>query len=143
MEFYRKDPSKAPASLRRQLDENRSSQEEQQRFIQQQEQEKSRINQRFDAELVPLRALWSAAAAAAAQIGRAHVWNSSHLAISYAVFCLKKKLGAADTRQAPKNSHKSAYDSASHIHHPPLRVCAAFSTFDCNVQGYNASSELL
>nr|WP_312376872.1 DUF4124 domain-containing protein [Delftia acidovorans] len=70
MEFYRKDPSKAPASLRRQLDENRSSQEEQQRFIQQQEQEKSRINQRFDAELVPLRALWSAAAAAAAPTGR-------------------------------------------------------------------------
>ncbi len=65
-----KDPSKAPASLRRQLDENRSSQEEQQRFIQQQEQEKSRINQRFDAELVPLRALWSAAAAAAAPTGR-------------------------------------------------------------------------
>ena len=24
------------------------------------------------------------------QIGRAHVWNSSHLYISYAVFCLKK-----------------------------------------------------
>lgn len=70
MEFYRKDTSKAPASLRRQLDENRSSQEEQQRFIQQQEQEKSRINQRFDAELVPLRALWSAAAAAAAPTGR-------------------------------------------------------------------------
>src|SRR5256885_11786230 len=26
-----------------------------------------------------------------AEIGRAHVWNSSHLVISYAVFCLKKK----------------------------------------------------
>src|SRR5688500_14412618 len=25
------------------------------------------------------------------KIGRAHVWNSSHLVISYAVFCLKKK----------------------------------------------------
>src|SRR5256886_12376069 len=25
------------------------------------------------------------------QIGRAHVWNSSHSQISYAVFCLKKK----------------------------------------------------
>src|SRR6516162_11596583 len=25
------------------------------------------------------------------EIGRAHVWNSSHLVISYAVFCLKKK----------------------------------------------------
>src|SRR5947209_17226266 len=27
----------------------------------------------------------------AMQIGRAHVWNSSHANISYAVFCLKKK----------------------------------------------------
>src|SRR5690554_7667001 len=25
------------------------------------------------------------------EIGRAHVWNSSHVRISYAVFCLKKK----------------------------------------------------
>ena len=25
------------------------------------------------------------------EIGRAHVWNSSHITISYAVFCLKKK----------------------------------------------------
>src|SRR5688572_32530146 len=25
------------------------------------------------------------------EIGRAHVWNSSHSQISYAVFCLKKK----------------------------------------------------
>src|SRR6267378_136110 len=25
------------------------------------------------------------------EIGRAHVWNSSHVEISYAVFCLKKK----------------------------------------------------
>src|SRR5699024_6207337 len=25
------------------------------------------------------------------EIGRAHVWNSSHVSISYAVFCLKKK----------------------------------------------------
>src|SRR5690349_22516170 len=28
------------------------------------------------------------------QIGRAHVLNSSHVEISYAVFCLKKKIGA-------------------------------------------------
>ena len=60
MEFYRKDPSKAPGALRRQVDENRSALEEQQRFIQAQEQEKRRINQRFDAELLQLRALWSA-----------------------------------------------------------------------------------
>src|SRR5690349_23898213 len=29
--------------------------------------------------------------AASPKIGRAHVWNSSHVEISYAVFCLKKK----------------------------------------------------
>lgn len=63
MEFYRKDPSKAPAALRRQVDENRAAQEEQQRFIQQQEQEKRRIHQRFDAELAQLRALWAASPA--------------------------------------------------------------------------------
>lgn len=63
MEFYRKDPSKAPGALRRQVDENRGSQEEQQRFILQQEQEKRRINQRFDAELAQLRVLWSASPA--------------------------------------------------------------------------------
>lgn len=63
MEFYRKDPSKAPAALRRQADENRAAQEEQQRFIQQQEQEKRRIHQRFDAELAQLRALWAASPA--------------------------------------------------------------------------------
>lgn len=60
MEFYRKEPSKAPAVLRRQLEENRTAQEEQQRFIQQQEQEKGRINQRFDTELAQLRGLWAA-----------------------------------------------------------------------------------
>ncbi len=59
MEFYRKDPGKAPAALRRQLEENRSSQEDQQRFIQAQEQEKRRIQQRFDAELAQLRTLWA------------------------------------------------------------------------------------
>lgn len=63
MEFYRKDPSRAPAALRRQVDENRAAQEEQQRFIQQQEQEKRRIHQRFDAELAQLRALWAASPA--------------------------------------------------------------------------------
>ncbi|NKO00957.1 DUF4124 domain-containing protein, partial [Weissella cibaria] len=35
------------------------SQAEQQRFIKQQEEEKQRINQRFDAELQQLRKLWA------------------------------------------------------------------------------------
>src|SRR5690625_5552698 len=33
------------------------------------------------------------------KIGRAHVLNSSHVAISYAVFCLKKKKNEKDKRQ--------------------------------------------
>src|SRR2546421_1481504 len=34
---------------------------------------------------------WSSDVCSSDQIGRAHVWNSSHDQISYAVFCLKKK----------------------------------------------------
>lgn len=59
LEFYQNDPKKVPANLRRQLDDNTDSQAEQQRFIKQQEEEKQRINQRFDAELQQLRKLWA------------------------------------------------------------------------------------
>lgn len=59
LEFYQNDPKKAPANLRRLLDDNTESQAEQQRFIKQQEEEKQRINQRFDAELQQLRKLWA------------------------------------------------------------------------------------
>lgn len=58
LEFYQNDPKKAPVNLRRQLDDNTESQTEQQRFIKQQDEEKQRINQRFDAELQQLRKLW-------------------------------------------------------------------------------------
>ena len=61
MEFYRKDPRKAPASLQRQIRENDESQDEQQRFLKQQDEEKQRINQRFDVELQQLRKLWGQA----------------------------------------------------------------------------------
>ena len=64
LEFYQDDPRKAPPQLRRQLQENTDSEEEQKRFLQQQDQEKQRINQRFDAQLVPLRRLWAGDAAA-------------------------------------------------------------------------------
>lgn len=60
MEFYKKDPSKAPAKLRYQLTENEGLLQGQQRFIAQQEQEKVRIHQRFDAELAQLQKLWAA-----------------------------------------------------------------------------------
>lgn len=58
MEFYKKDPSKAPAYVRRQLDENVQSQLVQKRFIDEQEGEIRRLNARFDDELVRLRQLW-------------------------------------------------------------------------------------
>ncbi len=58
MEFYQKDPSKAPMKLRRQVAENQDETAAQWRFIANQEQEKRRIQQRFDAELAHLRQLW-------------------------------------------------------------------------------------
>lgn len=61
MEFYRKDPSKAPARLKRQIDENAQHTSAQQRFIAGQEGEKQRINARFDEELARLRELWAEA----------------------------------------------------------------------------------
>jgi hypothetical protein len=59
MEFYRKDPNKAPLYLRRQQDENIQSQTVQKRFIGEQEAEARRVNVRFDDELVRLRQLWT------------------------------------------------------------------------------------
>ncbi|MDA8456738.1 DUF4124 domain-containing protein [Acidovorax sp. GBBC 3334] len=59
MEFYRRDPAKAPMALRRQIAEQEDAVAEQQRFIAAQEQEKRRVHQRFDAELAVLRQLWA------------------------------------------------------------------------------------
>jgi hypothetical protein len=59
MEFYKKDPTKAPAYLRRQVEENAQSQAVQKRFISEQESEIRRINVRFDDELARLRQLWT------------------------------------------------------------------------------------
>jgi hypothetical protein len=61
MEFYKKEPSKAPQYLRRQVEENHQSTAVQQRFIADQEEETRRVNGRFDDELVRLRQLWAAA----------------------------------------------------------------------------------
>ncbi len=63
MEFYRKDPSRAPPRLKRALEENGQHTSAQQRFIAGQEGEKQRINARFDQELASLRALWADAKA--------------------------------------------------------------------------------
>ena len=58
LEFYRKDPSKAPLYLRRQVEENSQNVAAQKQFIADQEEEKRRINGRFNEELVRLRQLW-------------------------------------------------------------------------------------
>lgn len=59
MEFYKKDPSKAPAYLRRQIEETQRSMAVQKRFIEEQEAEIRRINARFDDELQQLKPLWA------------------------------------------------------------------------------------
>ncbi|WP_298932814.1 DUF4124 domain-containing protein [uncultured Ramlibacter sp.] len=64
--FYRNDPAKYPAALRRQLEENDSNMASQKRFLLQQDEEKKRINQRFDDELEQLRRLWAQQATPAA-----------------------------------------------------------------------------
>jgi hypothetical protein len=57
-EFY-KDESKWPAKLKRQLDENEEQIAAQQRFVEAQEEEKKRIDARFDEELARLKVLWA------------------------------------------------------------------------------------
>jgi hypothetical protein len=58
-EFYKSDPARAPASLKRRLEENDSSLAVQKRFIADQDAEKKRVNMRFDEELVKLNQLWA------------------------------------------------------------------------------------
>ena len=60
MEFYKKDPNKAPMTLRRKIGEIDDSLAEQRRFIAGQDQEKRRVHARFDTELAQLRKLWDA-----------------------------------------------------------------------------------
>lgn len=59
MEFYKKDPSKAPPSVRRQVEEVTQSLAIQVRFIADQDAELRRVNARFDEELVRLKQLWA------------------------------------------------------------------------------------
>lgn len=78
MEFYAKNPSRAPSVLKHRLEENDNSVLVQKKFIVEQEQEKRRVNQRFDEELVRLKQLWvlvsppvtSAPAASSARVGK-------------------------------------------------------------------------
>lgn len=60
MEFYKRDPSKAPMALRSRIAENEEGLAEQQRFIAGQAAEKRRVHLRYDTELAQLRKLWDA-----------------------------------------------------------------------------------
>jgi hypothetical protein len=58
LEFYQNDLSKAPPWLKRKIDDNAQQVVVQNRFLNDQAQEKQRINSRFDEELAKLRTLW-------------------------------------------------------------------------------------
>ncbi|MBX3585902.1 MAG: DUF4124 domain-containing protein [Ramlibacter sp.] len=58
-DFYKRDPSKIPATLKRQIEENDHQQAAQKRFIANQEDEKKRVHTRFDDELDQLRRMWA------------------------------------------------------------------------------------
>jgi hypothetical protein len=60
MEFYQRDPTKAPAALRRQYTAYQQQVRSQQRFLDEQAMQKQRIHARFDEELTRLRLLWAA-----------------------------------------------------------------------------------
>lgn len=66
LEFYRNDPSKVPANVKRQIQENEQHIEAQRRFVANQDSEKRRINAQFDDELARLKLLWARPAAPAA-----------------------------------------------------------------------------
>lgn len=59
LEFYKHDVSKAPGAVRRKLEDNAQSVAVQNRFIGEQEDEKKRVNARFDEERVRLKQIWS------------------------------------------------------------------------------------
>lgn len=59
LEFYQNDESKAPAWLKRRIEDNAEQMKIQQRFLIEQAQEKQRVTSRFDEELIKLRQLWA------------------------------------------------------------------------------------
>lgn len=67
LEFYKKDPSKIPAKLRFDIENNAESIEEQRRAIAGQQTERDRIHIQFDEEARRLKPMWGTAAANAQQ----------------------------------------------------------------------------
>lgn len=59
MEFYRRDPSKAPAWLQKRLADNTLQHQKLHAEVEEHGKEKARINARFDEELALLRKLWA------------------------------------------------------------------------------------
>ncbi|QXL85901.1 DUF4124 domain-containing protein [Comamonas sp. NLF-1-9] len=59
LEFYNGALYQAPVKLQRQFADNEQASVEQQRFIASKQEEKKRINERFDEELAKLRQLWA------------------------------------------------------------------------------------
>lgn len=59
MEFYKKDPAKAPFALRRKVQDTQQGIEEQKRLLESQTIETQNIHKRFDQELAKLRILWA------------------------------------------------------------------------------------
>lgn len=70
-EFFRKDPAKMPVTLRRQLEDNDAQQANQKKLIANQEEEKRRVNARYDEELGKLRGLWGGPARGVAEASQA------------------------------------------------------------------------
>ena len=62
-EFYKR-PDQRPPQLKRQFEDNEQQLAAQERFIASQQQEKQRINTRYDEELARLKTLWTAATTA-------------------------------------------------------------------------------
>jgi hypothetical protein len=61
LEFYQGDVNKAPNWLKRKVEDNEKQMVVQKRFLDEQAQEKQRINARFDEELIKLKQLWGPA----------------------------------------------------------------------------------
>jgi hypothetical protein len=59
LQFYEKNPTKAPFSLRKQSQDNLDSLEKQKRFLDSQADEVRNVNARFDQELTKLQGLWA------------------------------------------------------------------------------------
>ncbi len=71
VEFYKIDPSRTPAKVRRQIEEVDKQLDAQRRFVADQEVEKVRVNARFDEELSRLKLLWAQQGAVPMALARA------------------------------------------------------------------------